>query len=410
MEFVECTYYVESSLPIERAAMAIAAEQSTGTWTDISTKDEQVDESLGARVLEIEDARIKIGFPIKLFEIENIPQFLATVAGNLFGLGAIKNVRLLDIEFPKSFAREFKGPRFGIEGIRRMVGTESNRRAHVGTIIKPKVGLSPKETADVAYNAGIGGCDLIKDDETLTDQKFCPMLERIERVMEKIDKVKEESGRTVLYAVNITAGAEEILERADLAIEHGANMLMIDVLTAGFSALQTLRNDESVNLPIHVHRTMHGAITRNKRHGIAMLPLAVLVRLCGGDQLHTGTSAGKMESDVEEVKSINSFLKGDWHNFNSTFPVASGGLHPGVVPSEIEAFGSDLVLQAGGGIHGHPDGTIAGAKAMQQAVEAVMKKIPLEEYALEHSELARALEKWGGKVEWSDLYGKQNQL
>lgn len=406
MEFVECTYYVESSLPIERAARAIAAEQSTGTWTDISTKEKEVDERLGARVLGIDGSKVKIEFPIDLFEVDNIPQFLATVAGNLFGLGALKNVRLLDIKLPKSFVREFKGPRFGIEGVRKKVGTVSEGRAHIGTIIKPKVGLSPKETAEVAYNAGTGGCDLIKDDETLTDQTFCPMVERLEIVMEKIDKIKVESGRTVLYAVNITVGAEEILERADLAMEHGANMLMIDVLTAGFSALKTLREDMSVNLPIHVHRTMHGAITRNKKHGIAMLPLAVLVRLCGGDQLHTGTATGKMERDVEGVKEINDFLKSDWHNFKKVFPVASGGLHPGLVPYEINAFGKDVVLQAGGGIHGHPDGTTAGAKAMRQAVDAARKNIPLEKYALEHPELMRALEKWGRKVEWSDLYGK----
>ena len=223
--------------------------------------------------------------------------------------------------------------------------------------------------------------------------------------MEKINRIKEESNRTVLYAVNITTGAEEILERADQVIERGANMLMIDVLTAGFSALQTLRNDESINLPIHVHRTMHGAITRNKKHGIAMLPLAVLVRLCGGDQLHTGSARGKMESDIKEVKEIDNFLKSDWHGFEKTFPVSSGGLYPGVVHYEIEAFGNDVILQAGGGIHGHPDGTIAGAKAMRQAVDAAMKKIPVEKYSMEHKELARALQKWGEKVEWSELYG-----
>lgn len=405
MELVECSYYVESTISIEKAAHAIAAEQSTGTWTDISTKEKEVDERLGAKVLKIEGPIVTIGFPVDIFEIENIPQFLATVAGNLFGLGTLSNVRLIDIKLPKSFVKEFKGPRFGIEGVRKLVGTQNDRRPHVGTIIKPKVGLNPTETAEVAYAAGIGGCDLIKDDETLTDQAFCPMLDRLEKVTEKIDKIKQESGRTVLYAVNITSGAEEILDRADAAIEQGANMLMIDVLTAGFSALQTLRNDNSIDLPIHVHRTMHGAITRNKKHGIAMLPLAVLVRLCGGDQLHTGTAQGKMERDLEEVNKINNFLKSNWYDFKTTFPVASGGLYPGAVPSEIGAFGNDVILQAGGGIHGHPDGTIAGAKAMRQAVDAVMNKIPLDNYAIEHRELMRALQKWGKKVEWSVSYG-----
>ena len=405
MDLVECDYHIESILPIERAAAALAAEQSTGTWTDISTKPSGVDQRLAGRVLNIEGTVATIGFPVEIFEIENIPQFLATVAGNLFGLGAIKNVRLLDLRPPKSFVREFKGPRFGIEGVRKMVGTEKDGRPHVGTIIKPKVGLDPEETAEVAYKAGMGGVDLIKDDETLTDQSFCPMDERLHRVMEKMDLIKQETGRTVLYALNVTAGTEDLLDRADHAAENGANMLMIDVLTTGYSALQSLRKDDSVKLPIHVHRTMHGAITRNRRHGIAMMPIAVLVRLCGGDQLHTGTARGKMDSDLEEVKRLNDFLKKDWFGLKSVFPVASGGLHPGAVPSEVDAFGRDLVLQAGGGIHGHPDGTAAGAKAMRQAVDATVDGTSLEDHAQDHKELARALEKWGKRVEWGDLYG-----
>jgi len=146
-------------------------------------------------------------------------------------------------------------------------------------------------------------------------------------------------------------------------------------------------------------------MTRNKRHGISMMPIAVLVRLCGGDQLHTGTARGKMESDLEEVKRINEFLKKDFFGLKDVFPVASGGLHPGVVAAEVEAFGKDLILQAGGGIHGHPDGTAAGARAMRQAVDATMDGISLEDYAQDHKELARALEKWGKQVEWGDLYG-----
>ncbi len=405
MEYVECDYHIESILPIERAAMALASEQSTGTWTDISTKPSGLDKRLAAKVLKIEGSVATIGFPVEIFEIENIPQFLATVAGNLFGLGAIKNVRLLDIRPPKNFVKEFKGPRFGIDGVRKIIGTESDGRPHVGTIIKPKVGLDPKETAEVAYQAAVGGVDLIKDDETLTNQSFCPLDERLQRVMEKLDLVKQETERTVLYALNITADTDALLDRADHAVENGANMLMIDVLTTGFSALQSLRRDESINLPIHVHRTMHGAMTRNKRHGISMMPIAVLVRLCGGDQLHTGTSRGKMESDLEDVKRINEFLKKDFFGLKDVFPVASGGLHPGAVAAEVEAFGKDLVLQAGGGIHGHPDGTAAGAKAMRQAVDAVMDGISLEDYAQDHKELARALEKWGKQVEWGDLYG-----
>lgn len=168
--FVVAKYYVETDLPIEEAARAIAAEESTGTWTRIGTRGGS--SSLDAVVLKAQGNLAEIGFPIELFEELNIPQYLSVVAGNLFGLEALRNVRLLDVDFPDRIVRAHGGPRFGIEDARRILGVEG--RPLLGTIVKPKVGLSPRETALVAYNAGLGGVDLVKDDETLTNQDFCP--------------------------------------------------------------------------------------------------------------------------------------------------------------------------------------------------------------------------------------------
>ena len=175
----------------------------------------------------------------------------------------------------------------------------------------------------------------------------------------------------------------------------GANMLMVDVLTAGFSAVQRLAADPSINVPIHVHRTMHGALTRNPVHGIAMRPIAKLVRVCGGDQLHTGTVSGKMGGKAAEILGDNAALTRPAGDLLPVFPVASGGLHPGKVHAEITTLGNEIVLQAGGGIHGHPDGTAAGTCAMRQAVDAVLIGVSEEEYAKTHVELRKALEKWG---------------
>jgi ribulose-bisphosphate carboxylase large chain len=145
-------------------------------------------------------------------------------------------------------------------------------------------------------------------------------------------------------------------------------------------------------LIVHGHRAMHAAMTRNKKHGISMLVFAKLLRLAGIDQLHTGTVIGKMES--RETPEINNFLRNDWHGLRTTLPVASGGLHPGVVPKLVKILGKDIVIQAGGGIHGHPDGTKAGAAAMRQAIDATMEGIPLIKYAKKHNELKMALKRW----------------
>jgi ribulose-bisphosphate carboxylase large chain len=380
-------YHVETYLHIKKAAEAIAAEQSTGTWTEVRGSDNP----LAARVISAEGTEVEIGFPEELFEPGNIPQYLSVVAGNLFGLGALKKVRLQDVIFPESLMHAHKGPRFGIEDARRIL--DVHHRPFVGTIVKPKVGLDPKGTAAVASAAVRGGLDLVKDDETLTDQSFCRLIPRLEAVMDSLDKVEKETGKKAFYAVNVTTGADQILERAEEAVDHGANMVMIDVLTSGFSALEVL--SRNINVPIHVHRTMHGAFTRDKAHGISMLVISKLVRMTGGTNLHTGSYMGKMAGETEENDLCRDALREEWHGLKRVFPVASGGIYPAKVHGNLDGYGIDCIVQAGGGVHGHPDGTTAGARAMVQAVEAWQKKIPLEEYAKDHKELETALKYWG---------------
>lgn len=386
MELV-AKYYVETDLPIKKAAEAIAAEQSTGTWTAVRGQDNP----LAARVILAEGNNVEIGFPEELFEPGNIPQYLSVVAGNLFGLGDLKKVRLQDVIFPDSLLSAHKGPRFGIEDARKILGAYD--RPLIGTIVKPKVGLDPKGTAAVAAAAVRGGLDLVKDDETLTDQSFCPLIPRLEEVMAALDKVEKETGKKAFYAVNVTVGPEKILERAEAAVDHGANMVMIDVLTTGYSALEDL--SRHISVPIHVHRTMHGAFTRDKSHGISMLVISKLVRMTGGTNLHTGSYMGKMARETVENDLCRDALREPWHGYKRVFPVASGGVYPGKVYGNLDGYGIDCIVQAGGGVHGHPDGTTAGARAMVQAADAWRLQIPLKEYAKDHKELETALKFWG---------------
>jgi ribulose-bisphosphate carboxylase large chain len=193
--------------------------------------------------------------------------------------------------------------------------------------------------------------------------------------------------------VNITSETNTLLNRAQAVVDQGGEYVMVDILTCGWSALQTLR-DQNFKLVIHAHRAGHAAFTKNPRHGIAMKPIATVARIIGVDQLHVGTVVGKMSETKEEVHENIVACKGEIGNLKPVLPVASGGLYPRLVPALLETFGNDVVLQAGGGIHGHPEGTICGAKAMRQAVDAVLEGKKLEEYAKNHSQLEQSLKKW----------------
>jgi ribulose-bisphosphate carboxylase large chain len=386
-----CTFYVEpEGISLNEAAGGVAAESSVGTWTELTTEQPYV-ARLAAHVFSIEGRIIKIAYPAELFEPANMPNILSSVAGNVFGLKALKNLRLLDIEFPKQLTSSFKGPAFGIVGIRKLLKVP--KRPLVGTIIKPKLGLETKDHAKVAYEAWFGGCDIVKDDENLSSQNFNPFPERLTKTLESRDKAQEETNERKVYLINITAETQTMLKRAQTVVDQGGEYVMVDILTCGWSALQTLR-DQNFKLVIHAHRAGHAAFTKNPLHGIAMKPIATVARIIGVDQLHVGTVVGKMsETKTEVIENIDA-CKSELGYLKPVLPVASGGLHPRLVPALMETFGNDFVIQAGGGIHGHPDGTICGAKAMRQAVDATLYGKTLEEYAKNHQELAVALKQW----------------
>lgn len=386
-----CTFYVEpEGISLKEAAGGVAAESSVGTWTELTTEKPYV-KRFAAHVFSIEGNVIKIAYPIELFEPSNMPNVLSSVAGNVFGLKALKNLRLLDIEFPNQLLNSFKGPAFGIAGIRKLL--KIPKRPLVGTIIKPKLGLETKDHAKVAYEAWLGGCDVVKDDENLSSQSFNPFEERLAQTLESRDKAQEETNERKVYMINVTAETQMMLKRAQAVVDQGGEYIMVDILTCGWSALQTLR-DQNFKLVIHAHRAGHAAFTKNPLHGIAMKPIATVGRIIGVDQLHVGTVVGKMsETKAEVVENIGA-CKAEMGILKPVLPVASGGLHPRLVPALMETFGNDFVIQAGGGIHGHPDGTVAGAKAMRQAVDATLYGKTLEEYAKTHKELALALKQW----------------
>jgi ribulose-bisphosphate carboxylase large chain len=386
-----CTFSVEpDGISLNEAAGGVAAESSVGTWTELTTELPYV-KQLAAHVYSIQGNTIKIAYPIELFELANMPNILSSIAGNVFGLKALKNLRLLDIHLPKTLISSFKGPAYGIEGIRKLLNVP--KRPLVGTIIKPKLGLKTKDHAKVAYEAWLGGCDVVKDDENLSSQAFNPFEERLVQTLEGRDKAQSETGERKVYMINITAETQTLLKRAQAVVDQGGEYIMIDILTCGWSALQTLRN-QNFKLVLHAHRAGHAAFTKNPLHGIAMKPIATVARVIGVDQLHVGTVVGKMSETKEEVLENIEACKTELDGLKPVLPVASGGLFPSLVPALLETFGADVVLQAGGGIHGHPQGTVAGAKAMRQAVDATLEGKTLGEYAKSHRELALALEHW----------------
>ncbi|MDD3159781.1 MAG: type III ribulose-bisphosphate carboxylase [Candidatus ainarchaeum sp.] len=404
-----CEYYLEpaNGISFESACQRVASESSIGTWTDIGTMSHDLFNKLAPKIFSLnpKNGIFKVAYSCELFEEHNVAQIMSAIAGNIFGMSDVKNLKLLDIDFPNSFIRHYSGPMYGINGIRKIM--KEKYRPFVGTSVKPKVGLTEAGHSLIAYDSWIGGCDFVNDDENLTSLKSNNFDKRISLTLRARDKAEQVTGEKKIYAPNITAPYPEMVRRAKEVMRNGGEYVLIDILTTGWSAVQAFK-DLDLRVVIHGHRAMHAAFTRNPNHGISMLAIAKFCRLIGVDQLHVGGIVGRMfegEKDVvnvgesieSQIVSKNIFrhrLQEDWLNLNPMLAVCSGGLCPAKVQPLIHAMGRDTLIMAGGGIHGHPNGTIAGAKAMRQAVDAETYGIDPHEYALTHLELKLALEKW----------------
>ncbi len=417
-KYVICTYYVglPPFMDAREVAWAAAIEQTTGTWTLVPGETAEVRKRHVAKVIGVYEVPqyeystpkdlerrqyvIQVAFPWENFGAQ-IPMLLSTVIGNISLGGRIK---CLDMRFPKSWLRKFKGPKFGIKGLRKLLGIK--KRPLLNNMIKPCVYTSAKMGAELAYEAAAGGADIIKDDELLANPDFNTIDERIPLFMEALDRADSEKGEKTLFTVNITDRVPKLFENAERAQELGANALMINFLAVGYSAFRAVCEDPSVKVPVLAHMDITGALSYSPITGIATnIVIAKLPRICGSDITVFPAPYGKAPILKERFLLMAHDMVMPLHNIDQTWPMPSGGISPGHVEEVIDDLGFDIVIGSGAGIHAHPDGPRAGAIAFRQAIDAKMHGVPVSRYAKEegHEELKRAMEAWGSKRTGFDL-------
>ncbi|MBI2356976.1 ribulose-bisphosphate carboxylase [Candidatus Dojkabacteria bacterium] len=441
---------------IESAATELAAESSSGSNLKVSTAT-NYSMGLDAIVYDIDKEKnlVYIAYPWLMFDRGgNIQNILTFIAGNIFGMGNLKECKLLDVWFPPQMLVQYDGPSYTLDDMRKYLGVYD--RPILGTIIKPKIGLTSTEYAELCYDFWSGGGDFVKNDEPQADQQFAPFEKMVDSVRMAMDKAELETRRTKVHSFNVSAADfDTMIRRADYirrVMKPGSYSFLVDGMTAGWSAVQTMRRHYP-DVFIHFHRAGHGAFTREENPiGYTVPVLTKFARLAGASGVHTGTAGvGKMsgsakedigaakqalrlnaqgefftqiwaeipdrDPDMQEMIARENMFWGMptrelaairrtknltmevgeehtmWRVIKKTSPIVSGGLNPVLLPDFIEVFGSiDFIVTMGGGVHSHPMGTGAGIKAVFQAYEAWLANIPLEEYAKDKEELKVAIE------------------
>ncbi|PWW05498.1 2,3-diketo-5-methylthiopentyl-1-phosphate enolase [Paenibacillus cellulosilyticus] len=387
-----------------KKAQSIAVGLTVGSWTELpEAKKAAMEKHLG-KVISVDVhepvnlvageryADIRIAYPDVNFS-RDIPALLVTIFGKLSMDGKVK---LIDIEVSPEFESAFPGPQFGMQGVRDLVGVHN--RPLLMSIFKSVIGHDLTGLEEQFYRQALGGVDLVKDDEILFENPLTPLEKRVETCMRAARKAKETTGQELLYAVNLTGPTSQLNANARRAIAAGANALLFNVLAYGFDALHELSADPTIHVPIAAHPAMAGAFYPSPYYGIsANVLLGKLMRLAGADLVLFPSPYGSVVMPKEENMAVRDALLDPTISLRTSFPVPSAGIHPGLVPLILRDFGSDVIVNAGGGVHGHPLGTEAGGQAFRQAISAALAGQPLREAAVQagNEALKAAIDAWG---------------
>ncbi len=425
-------------------ATELAAESSTGSNMHVNTATAFA-ESMNAMVYRIDEEKklVWVAYPTRIFDTGwNVQNIMTYIAGNIFGMSSVKACKLLDVWIPPTMLDNYDGPNYTIDDMRKYLNVYE--RPILWTIIKPKIGLTAAQYAEVCYDFWKGGWDFVKNDEPQANQDFCQFDHMVKYVKEAMDKAVEETGNKKVHSFNVSsADFDEMIRRCDLIVntfEPGSYAFLVDGITAGWMAVQTVRR-RYPDVFLHFHRAGHGAYTRPENPiGFSVPVLSMMARLAGASGIHTGTAGvGKMKGDVsEDITAANNILrvqseghfftqnfnrvpevdldiknliqednmhhltleKDEWRAMKKTCPIISGGLNPTKLKPFIDVmWHMDFITTMGAGVHAHPGGTQKGATALVQACEAFKQWLSIEEYAKDHEELAQAIDFYLNKKE-----------
>jgi ribulose-bisphosphate carboxylase large chain len=381
-DYYIATYEMASSVNLREAAWNLAIGQSVGNpnvrneWeTDALFENHSClivgDEDLLKTQTE---GTVKIAFPVVNtdWETDGISHLLCQLMGGHVDIDIITKCRLIKLELPKTVTSHFLGPKFGLSGFRQFTGQYD--KPLLGGIVKPKIGVTPEVLLEMVKQMVDGGVDFIKEDEIMSNPACAPLERRVEIIANYMAK----QSRKVVICHTINCDPHIVIDRVKRVHELGGNGVHINV----FSGLGVYNSIRKLDLPLFLHFQKSGDkvfTDASHRFSISWPVMCQLATMMGVDTIQTGMVGGYSNDDPAELAESIRVLR----NGNTT-PVLSCGMHPGLVDYVTGQVGQDYMANVGGAIHGHPGGTISGARAMRQAVD--------HSYQTEYDQ---AIAKWG---------------
>lgn len=360
MDRMKAIYRVRATpAEIEARARAIAVEQSI-EMPPHAVRNRRVGEHVVGRVEAIvadDDTHflVSIGLALETTGFE-----AGQLMNMLFGNSSLHpDITLVDVVFPAGAAARFGGPRFGIDGLRRLTG--AGHRPLTCTALKPQ-GSTTAELAALAGRFAAAGIDVIKDDHGLADQSSAPFAERVEAIQQAVAAANRATGGRTLYAPSLTGGPRRQLAQLAAAQAAGVGAILLAPMISGLGALQELTD---AGIPILAHPALAGS-TR-----IAPpLLLGKLFRLAGADAVIYPNHGGRFSFSAQQCRAIADAARDAHLGVARAMPVPAGGMHPDRVEELAAFYGNDVMLLIGGALL-EADDIDAAARAFVERAAAL---------------------------------------
>jgi ribulose-bisphosphate carboxylase large chain len=356
-----------SPADLEARAQEICVEQTVEFPVDLLPPGDIPEQVLG-RVEEIQTtpggARVRISYPVEAAG-DDLVQLLNTVFGNTSLKSGVKVEKLL---LTQSQLNRFRGPRFGIAGLRRLLDVPA--RPLLCTALKP-LGLSPADLAIQAYQVALGGIDLIKDDHGITDQPFARFQERVERCAEAVARANQQTGCHAIYLPSMACAHDRLLDRARFARQAGAGGLLVMPALTGFDSMRMLAGEDSLALPVIMHPALLGGFLGGRESGFSHYSLfGQIARLAGADATIYPNYGGRFSFSKIECLDIAAGAREPLGQLASIYPAPAGGMTLARVPELLELYGPDTIFLIGGGLHRQNPDLVQASRYFRNLVEA----------------------------------------
>ena len=347
MSWINVTYRINAARDqLEDIARALSLEQSVEVPAQVVT-DPFVAEHIMGRVAEVRLAQhgphevvIRLAAATTGFDV-------AQSINMLFGNSSLHaHVELTDVDFPPEFLARFPGPRFGIDGIRRLL--DSGPRPLTCAALKPQ-GLSSEALANLAYTLASSGIDIVKDDHGLADQAYSPFAKRVAACQRAIARARRETGRACLYAPSLVGSPRALVAQAQIAREAGVGAVLLAPALIGIPVFHELVAAH-IDVPVIAHPAYAGAV-----RVASPLLLGKLFRWLGADAVIFPNFGGRFAYSREDCAGIARNARCAWAGYATTLPVPAGGLSLDRVSELVAFYGADVMLLIGGALLMPPD-------------------------------------------------------